>query len=158
MSLDILFDIKLEIYSIFLKIHIISKFVTETKEVILIEDLLNGKAEISKKGAEWLLEYMLKRDYIAKVKNRAKELGYNFNDYREYHKILLIDIAYNTGSVSKWRKVFNPNATSKEVLKECRRKQRELDSRVAKIGYQLGIINSLEEAKELGLTQARYIL
>jgi GH24 family phage-related lysozyme (muramidase) len=126
-----------------------------SKSTYIYSDLFNES--ITKDYAEQLLSYDINQA-IQKVNNRISELNYSWSDYREFHKILLIDIAYNTGNISKWHKVFNPNLSPKEVLFECRRLPHELDSRIAKIGYQLGIINSIEEARNIGLTQAKYII
>ncbi len=90
--------------------------------------------------------------------SRASELNLDYNSMPPYKKFILADIAYNTGSVKKWHKVFikkNPE----EVLYEARRNPKEiLDSRVAKIGYYFGIINSIEDAKKIGIQYVKFIV
>ena len=106
--------------------------------------------EISKDTAIALYKYIFDK-CIDKADKRAKELGLNYSAMADYKRFILADIAYNTGSVNKWTKVFQLAAPEK-VLYEARRRPKELmDNRVAKIGVYFGIINSIEEAKELGL-------
>jgi len=119
------------------------------------DELLEGSKEIDEKVAGKLVEQSIRSAYLLVVK-RARELGINAGSLPLYHQFILTDIAYNTGSISGWTKVFK-EGTAKGVLKEARRRQRELDSRVAKIGYQLGIIDTLDDAHKLGLTEAKYL-
>ena len=105
---------------------------------------------------------MLFRDFWAtcehKASNRCDELGLHYNSMPEYKRFILADIVYNTGSISKWRKVL-VNKEPRDVLFEARRNPKELmDSRVAKIGYYFGIIKDLEDAHKLGLEYAKYIV
>ena len=131
------------------------------KELEIKEDfdkVFNKEIKISMETAKKLFEYDW-NDARQKVIHRIEELKLPFKlgDMPFWKQFILIDIAYNTGSVKKWKKVFlrtNP----KDVLYEARRHPYELmDSRVAKIGYYFGIIDTLEEARELGLEYAKYI-
>ncbi len=89
---------------------------------------------------------------------RCEELGINYGSLPEYKKFVLADIAYNTGSVRKWKKVFLMN-NPRDVIYEARRNPKEImDSRVAKIAYYYDIIKTLDEAHELGLEFAKYIV
>ena len=119
------------------------------------DKVYDKEIDISKNTGLVLLCYIWGKA-IKKAKARAEDLGYKWNEYNEFQKFILTDIAYNTGSVNNWTKVFA--ADGKTMLKEARRRQRELDSRIAKIGYHYGVISSLEEAIEAGLEEARFIL
>ena len=113
-------------------------------------DVYYGFQELSEASAE-----MLARDYWAtceqQAERRAEELELNYNAFEDYKRFILADIAYNTGSVSKWYKVFVLNDPKKVLLEARRKPHKFLDNRVAKIGNYFGIISSVDEAKELGL-------
>ena len=101
-------------------------------------------------------------DFWARCKKRASircaELGLDYESMPEYKKFILADIVYNTGSISNWTKVIT-NTEPRDVLYEARRNPKPImDSRVAKIGYYFDIISSVEEAKQLGLVYARFIM
>ena len=118
-------------------------------------DAFEGKTAITEEEAQALFYFMFK-DSIAKAKTRAKELDIDYGKLPEWHQFIVADIAYNTGSVSEWTQVFvrtKPN----EVLGAARRKQHEIDSRVAKIGYHYGLIRNLDHAHRIGLTEAKYL-
>lgn len=105
---------------------------------------------------------MLFRDFWAtceaKASKRAEELNLRYSSMPDYKRFILADIVYNTGSISKWRKVLM-NKTPESVLFEARRNPKEImDSRVSKIGYHFGIIKDLEEAHKLGLEHAKYLV
>lgn len=103
-------------------------------------------------------EKLLVRDLIKSsdsAQRRANELGVDWKSLPEWHKTILTDIAYNTGSVSQWKNVFL-NKTPTSVLREARRLEggkntKGMDNRVARLGLMLGIINSQRQARELGL-------
>ena len=95
---------------------------------------------------------------IDKAKKRASELDVDYDKLPEWHQFILTDIAYNTGSVSKWSKVFT-NTKPDDVLLEARRNPKKLmDNRVAKIGHYFGLVKSVEEAKAKGLVYTKYII
>lgn len=113
--------------------------------------------KISIESAKLLFDVIWAKCVEAAV-NRAEQLGIDYESLPEYHKFVLADIVYNTGSVSKWSKVFT-NTEPKKVIFEARRNPKQLmDSRVAKIAYAFGIVGSLEEAKSIGLEYAKYIV
>jgi len=94
-------------------------------------------------------------DYaIGKAAKRARELGLDYYRFPRYKQFILADIEFNTGHVHKWRKAFVYDRQH-EVLFEARRKPYKLmDNRVAKIGKYYGIINTVEDARNLGLEYA----
>ena len=113
-------------------------------------DLYNGNKILSKEQATVILKLEI-RDAVKAVINRSKDLGYDYNSFPFYKKVILLDIQFNTGKIWQWKLVFEKQ-NPREVLYEARRHPYEaMDSRVAKLGYQLGIIGSLEEANEIGL-------
>lgn len=91
---------------------------------------------------------------------RCIEVGRTFNSLPDFHRFILADIVYNTGSINHWYNVI-VKRDPKDILFEARRRDDDgghsLDSRIAKIGYHFKIINSIEEAKELGLDEAKYL-
>jgi hypothetical protein len=115
--------------------------------------------ELSRESAAKLLEDFWENCEDA-AKLRCDEVSIRYGALPEWHRFILADIVYNTGSISNWYKVIvmkNPEA----VLYESRRKDADgghtLDSRIAKIGYAFGLIESLEDAHRIGLTEAKYI-
>lgn len=125
-------------------------------------EVYNGREKINLKEATLLFNFFWNKstqqveDRIDKLNlNKNKEI-LNFQDMPEYKKFILVDIAYNTGSVKQWTKVFYATKY-RRVLLEARRKQRYLDSRIAKIGRFFNLIHSIEEAKAMGLSQTQYI-
>ena len=119
-------------------------------------DVYWGKAELSRDSAFSLfLDIWLSSEKAAIA--RARVLGLDFHSFPDWKKFILTDIAYNTGSVSGWTNVFKAEE-SDDVLFEARRKQLEIDSRVAKIGYHFGLIKDLDDAKRIGLSEAKYLL
>jgi len=124
------------------------------------DDVYDGLEKLTHFSATILFEHYW--DYcITKVIHRCAELDVYYGSLPEWHKFILADIVYNTGSISKWSKVLRYKEPRK-VLFEARRKDDDgghsLDSRVAKIGYFYGIISDLEDAHSLGLDEAKYIL
>ena len=120
------------------------------------DEVFNRDIEISMDTATKLFNKVWK--WCEKTASqRCNILGLSYRSMPEYKRFILADIAYNTGSVKKWRKVFlhkNP----RDVLFEARRSPKELmDSRVAKAGYYFGIIKDLEDAHKLGLVYAKYL-
>ena len=99
------------------------------------------------------------------ARKRAKDLSLDFDSFPEWKQFILTDIVYNTGSVSKWTKVFTETEPRK-VLFQARRKQTVIDSRVAKIGYHFGILEDfdgdndidVDDARFIGLSEAKYIV
>lgn len=121
----------------------------------LFGEVYRGETELSEESIMKLFKWSWE---LAKsnARFRCGQLGVSWYDASAFEKFLWADIAFNTGSCSGWTKVFKQKSDRKTLL-EARRRQRELDSRVAKIGYHFGVIGSLDEAIELGLTEARYI-
>ena len=129
------------------------------KKLGLIEDLeavLNGEliSETTAKllfNADW--EWCIK-----KADERASKLGLSYKSMPEWHRFILADIVYNTGSINKWSKVLK-NTTPKDVLIEARRTPHKLmDTRVCKIGYYYKLISSIEHARKIGLTYSKYLV
>jgi hypothetical protein len=123
------------------------------------DDVYNGDEEITHFSASVLFEHYWK--YCErKAMKRCIELEVGYMALPQYHKFILSDIVYNTGSLDKWYKVVR-NKEPRSVLLEARRKDEDgghsLDSRVAKIGYYFGIVSDLEDAINLGLDEARYV-
>jgi len=121
------------------------------------DDVFYKRVQISKETASKLFS----KAWAWCEKNaseRARELNLDYDSMPEYKRFILGDIVYNTGSIKKWRKVLI-NETPESVLLEARRNPKEImDSRVAKIGYHYGIVKDLEDAKQLGLVHAKYIV
>jgi GH24 family phage-related lysozyme (muramidase) len=99
------------------------------------------------------------QDARSRAKERATELGVDWDGLPSWHRAILTDLAFNVGYLTEWTKVFR--ATSpREVLLEARRREggkhtKGMDNRVARIGLKLGLISSDAEARELGLKLAR---
>lgn len=118
--------------------------------------IYNKQEELSKESSIKLFKHIW--NWCEKAtRRRCNDLNINFDDLREFHKYILLDIAYNTGSLRSWKQVFikdNPN----DILFEARRNPKEMmDSRVAKIGYQFGIVNSIKDCKDIGIIYAKYL-
>lgn len=92
-----------------------------------------------------------------KAMQRCEQLEVDYSKLPDWHKFVLADIVYQTGNINNWTQVVL-NTTPKEVLFQARRKQTIIDSRISKTGYYFGLINTLEEAHEIGLTEARYLV
>ena len=110
---------------------------------------------ISRDSSYILFNDFWKRSVIL-ARTRTKELNLDWNSFPDWKKFVLADIAYNTGDLQSWRKVFIAT-DSDEVLFQARRKQKEIDSRIAKIGYHYGLIDNLAHAKAIGLSEAKYL-
>lgn len=119
-------------------------------------EVRNGLESISYTTAKILLEDFWYNCEI-KASDRCNQLGVEYDKLPEWHRFILCDIVYNTGSISGWTKVVTATEP-KEVLVQARRRQRDLDSRIAKIGYYYKLIDSLDEAHKIGLTEARYLV
>jgi len=120
------------------------------------DNVYNKKEEITQSTASILFnDFWIRCE--DKAKDRCDELKISYKELPQYHKFILCDIVYNTGSCKNWKKVFL-ETEPKKVLLEARRKQHELDSRIAKIGKYFNIIDTIDEAIEIGLTETRYIV
>lgn len=112
-------------------------------------------------GIALLAPFWDNADY--QVKQRIKELQnkglvvMELNDMTAFKRFILKDIVFNTGNIQEWTKVLT-ETEDKKVMIEARRTQRELDSRIAKIAAAFDVIESVEEAVECGLTEAKYIV
>ena len=115
----------------------------------------NGKAMLDRRNGMFLFDHFWK-DAEFKARKRAETLGLDYNSFPEWKQFILADIVYNTGNVDNWKKVFEETEPEK-VLFQARRKQPEIDGRVAKIGYHYGLIHSLEHAHGIGLVGAKYL-
>lgn len=115
--------------------------------------------ELSKESALRLVEDFWSK-CETKAESRCNELGIRYSALPEWHRFILADIVYNTGSISGWYKVI-VSKKPEAVLFEARRKDHDgghtLDSRIAKIAYAFGLIKTLDEAKKIGLTEAKYL-
>lgn len=128
-------------------------------ELDILEDfslVYNEAVELCDESIEKLFSHIWSSS-ITSAKLRAKALGLEYDAMPDWHQFILADIAYNTGSVNGWTKVFRESSPEK-VFFEARRKQTEIDSRVAKIGHHYGLIPTLEYAHEIGLTEAKYLV
>ena len=122
------------------------------------QEVYNKKTMLSMESVDKLFSHIWNWSE-KQVKKRCldPEINIDYNELREFHKFILLDIAYNIGSVSKWKKVFL-NDKPLDILFEARRHPYEMmDSRVAKIGYQFGLINSIEDCKNIGIKFAKYL-
>jgi len=118
-------------------------------------DVYNGITGVSEDTCYKLFNYYW--DIAEKaVRTRCIAVDEVYDEMPEYKQFVLKDIVYNTGSIRNWYKVFKEQEP-KKVLYQARRRQRDLDSRVAKIGKYYGLITSLEDAHNIGLTEAKYI-
>jgi len=118
-------------------------------------NVYNGSAMFDKYNGMILFEHFWTRAEI-QAEDRAKELGLVYADFPEWKKFILADIVYNTGNIRNWTKVFTETEPDK-VLFEARRKQEEIDGRVAKIGHYFYLINTLKDAHKIGLVGAKYL-
>lgn len=113
--------------------------------------------QLSEDSTKILFDYIWSSN-VNQAQARAKVLGLDYDKMRGFHKFILADIAYNTGSVSGWKKVFS-NTKAVDIMYEARRHPKSMmDTRVAKIAYYFGIIDSLEDAHRVGLNYARYLV
>ena len=121
------------------------------------DEVFDGTTELNVPEMKQLL-YVTIGNSTKAAEARAKELGVDWGKLPAWHKTILTDIAFNTGSVSGWKKVFT-NTDKKDVLREARRLESKkhtmgMDNRVARIGLELGIIDTLSQARALGLVLA----
>ena len=140
-------------------------FNMDTKYSVIIWDMLNieenyefvknGTQSISRNSAEKIALYQWKESELKAIA-RATKLKYNWDEFSEMKKAILTDIVFNTGSIRWWTKVFAKEG--KDLLFEARRKQHEIDSRIAKIGHYFGEIKDVDEAIAIGLTETKYVV
>lgn len=120
-------------------------FVTED-----FQKVYDQKIEISENSAKRLFNYQFNYS-VKKASRRAKKINVNYENLPEWHKFILADIHFNTGSVANWKKVFI-ETEPKKVLFEARRHPEELmDSRVYKIGKWFNIVQNKQEAIDIGI-------
>jgi len=120
-------------------------------------DVYQGVQEISDDTSFKLFEYFWENICEGAVILRCAELELDYHSMPDWKKFILKDIVYNVGSIKKWRKVL-VETTPNKVLYEARRRPHKLmDSRVAKIAKFYGFIDTVEDAKELGLIYAKYV-
>ena len=119
------------------------------------EDVFDGKVELDDADMKALLGLTV-GDSEGKAERRAKTLGVPWESMPEWHKAILSDIAFNTGDVTGWTRVFK-ETEPRRVLQQARRREggkntAGMDNRVARIGIMLGIIDTVDQAKALGLS------
>lgn len=122
---------------------------------VLFEEVYDGRTELPEKYARLLYEYYWDMS-VVRAKERSHDLGYFYEQFNDFKRFILADIQYNTGSIENWTRVFD-ESSDLSVLFEARRKQENIDSRIAKIGYYFGVIDSLDDAHSAGLSGAKYI-
>ena len=120
------------------------------------DDVYNRDEEISHFTATILLEYFWAKCEKTAT-NRCRMLDIDYSSLPEWHKFILADIVYNTGSLSNWHRVITETDPERVLLEARRRPHDIMDSRIAKIGYFFGLLASIEEAIKIGLTGTRYI-
>jgi len=130
------------------------------KELGIDEDfeaVYQGVQEVSDDTSYKLFKYFWNNKCEGAVRTRCRELNLNYDAMPDWKKFTLKDIVYNVGSISKWRKVLEAT-DPREVMFEARRNPKELmDSRVCKIAYAYGVVNTLEDCKKLRLKYAKYL-
>lgn len=118
--------------------------------------VFNKEQKLSDESANKLFEKTWKW-CIKKAQERCDKLNVSYNALPIWHKFILADIVYNTGSIYKWTQVV-VKTEPKDVLLEARRQPHEImDSRVAKIAKNYGFISTVEDAKDIGLEYTKYI-
>lgn len=121
------------------------------------DQVYGGTAKLTKQNKQRLLKHNIGMSED-KARTRAEQLGLDWDLMPEWHKAIVTDVAFNTGDVSGWTKVFT-NKHPLAVLREARRTEgkkntKGMDNRVARIGLSLGIISSVEQARRIGLKLA----
>ena len=119
------------------------------------DDVFEGRVELDQADMKALLGLTVS-DSEGKAQRRAESLGIPWESLPEWHKAILSDIAFNKGDVSGWSRVFK-ETEPRRVLQQARRREggkntAGMDNRVARIGIMLGIIDTAEQAKKLGLS------
>lgn len=118
------------------------------------------KRTIQKKDIEANVKLARKKGWDSKLKSR----GMSYESLSEPFRLVLEDIAYNVGGERaglKWDKIFDSmkSGNKQEVVGHLRRTDNEkntpgMDNRAAKVAYAAGLINTLQEAKDAGLSLA----
>ena len=118
------------------------------------------KLTIQKKDIEAEVKLAREKGWDSKLKSR----GMSYESLSEPFRLVLEDIAYNVGGEGaglKWDKIFDSMKSSnkQEVVGHLRRTDNEkntpgMDNRAAKVAYAAGLINTLQEAKDAGLSLA----
>ena len=120
------------------------------------EDVMTGRATLHNDS----IEKLFKESWEwckARAEARSLNLDLDYYSMPAYKQFILADIVYNTGSVTKWKKVFM-NTDIEGVIFEARRKPYAiLDGRVAKIAKHFGIIDTVADAKDLGLVYTKHV-
>jgi LysM repeat protein len=130
----------------------------KTGEYIPLTD--SQKLTIKKKDIETEVKLARKKGWDSKLKSR----GMSYESLSEPFRLVLEDIAYNVGGERaglKWDKIFDSmkSGNNQEVVGHLRRKDNKkntpgMDNRAAKVAYAAGLINTLQEAKDAGLSLA----
>ena len=118
------------------------------------------KLTIQKKDIEANVKLARKKGWDSKLKSR----GMSYESLSEPFRLVLEDIAYTVGGEGaglKWDKIFDSmkSGNKQEVVGHLRRTDNEkntpgMDNRAAKVAYAAGLINTLQEAKDAGLSLA----
>lgn len=116
-----------------------------------------GKQELSDEEIKALLGVTL-MEAGKKAQTRAKALGVKWDSLPSWHREILTDLAFNVKGISQWSQVFT-SKNPKAVLRAARRQDggkwtKGMDNRVTRIGLRLGIVNSVRQARLLGLEKA----
>lgn len=120
------------------------------------DEVLAGKAEVSEHTSYVLFKYFWDNVCESQVRTRCRQLNLNYDGMPDWKKFILKDIVYQTGSIRGWTRVLTEIAP-RGVLKEARRKQHYVDSRICKTAYAYGLVNTVEECKDIGLTESKYL-
>jgi len=86
---------------------------------------------------------------------RALELGVDLYNEPFYKQVLVTDIQFNTGKINKWKKVFIEKESVRVLYESRRHPEKLMDNRVYRLGFELGIVSSVEEAKRIGIEFAK---
>lgn len=114
------------------------------------DDIYYGEEKLSRESALILLYTYWYRCEL-QAYNRCRVLGIDYNLLPRWHKFILADIVYNTGSIKNWKQVIVKTKPT-DILVESRRKPHKLlDSRVVKIGKFFNLISTNEDAHKLGI-------
>ncbi len=119
-------------------------------------EVYNGQATLSRASVSKLVEKQWKHaENLAK--SRTRQLGLQWSVFSPMKQFCLADICFNTGSIGGWTKVFH-EVTPEGVLRESRRRQREIDSRICKTAHYFGYAKCVDDCIKIGLTHAKYIV
>ena len=118
------------------------------------------KLTIQKKDIEANVKLARKTSWDATLKS----IGMSYESLAEPYRLVLEDIAYNVGGEKaglEWKGIFSSmkKGDTRGIVGHLRRKDNKkntpgMDNRAAKSAYAAGLINTLQEAKDAGLSLA----